>query len=132
MGRRKNKQPSQLLTHPILFRVSQAEFERLQAYCRESDCPSIGEALRRLLQGKPITLFHRDRSLEAPLEELARIRQELRAIGVNINQLLRYFHSTPRSAERQLLADQALGQYRQVEAKVSLLLSLISKLSAKW
>ena len=132
MGRRKSKQPSQLLSHPILFRVSKAEYERLQAYCQDSDCPSIGEALRRLLQGKPITLFHRDRSLDAPLEELARIRQELRAIGVNINQLLRYFHSTQHSTEHRLLAEQALGQYRQVESKVSLLLTLISQLSAKW
>ena len=132
MGRRKSKHPSKLLTRPILFRVSEAEYARLQALCRESDCPSLGEALRRLLQGKAVTLFHRDRSLDATLEELARIRQELRAIGVNINQLLRYFHSAQDEAARQVLTAQALAQHRQVEAKVSLLLSLISQLSVKW
>lgn len=132
MGRRKVKHTDQLLTRPILFRVSEPEYERLDKLRRESDCHSLGEVIRRILQHKPITLFHRDRSLEGPLEELARIREELRAIGVNINQLTRHFHGSTHAPQRLQLAHQVLTRYQQVEGKVRLLLTLISQLASKW
>lgn len=128
MGRKKLTKQEALLSRTIVFRVTESEFKRLEDLRRQSNCHAIGEVIRRILQRQPITLFHQDASLDAPLEELARIREELRAIGVNINQVTRHFNGS----QRPLLAQQALAQYQRVEAKVGLLLTLISQLAKKW
>jgi hypothetical protein len=132
MARRKITDAEKLLSRPIAFRVTPREYQRLAGILHQSDCHSIGEVVRRILSGKPIKLFHKDASLDGPMEELASLRQELRAIGVNINQITRHFHRSSREGQRIRLAEQALEEYRRVNTKVDLLLSLISQLAKKW
>ena len=132
MARKKIKDKEELLVKSIAVRVTLRDYGRIQQLQRSSDCHSTGELVRRLLLKKSITLFHKDSSLDGPLEELARIRQQLKAIGVNINQITRHFHGSSHDSRRALLAQQALVQYQKVEAKVSLLLSIISQLARKW
>ena len=132
MARKKTKDTTQLLARPIAFRVTAREYQRLAGLLRNSDCHSLGEVVRRILYRKPIKLFHRDASLDGPMEELASLRQELRSIGVNINQITRHFHHSSLEARRVLLAEQALEPYRQVSTRVDLLLTLISRLAGKW
>lgn len=132
MARRKTQHAEKLLSRPVALRLTQMEFERLDSIRQESDCHSIGEVIRRVLSGRKIKLFHKDASLDGPMEELASIRQELRAIGVNINQITRHFNGSSRESKRAFLAHQALEQFKAVEAKVNLLLSLISQLARKW
>lgn len=132
MGRKKKADPAELLSHPILFRVRQQEYERLQQLARQSDCRSVGEVLRRILEKRRVILFHRDASLDGVIEELAGVREELRAIGVNINQITRHFHASTQAQKRVFLAQQVLEQYRQVGQQVSTLLTLISQLARRW
>ena len=132
MARRKTEKEEELLSRSISFRVTQQKYRQLEYLCQKSDCHSIGEIIRRILSGRPIKLFHQDVSLDRPMEELAGIRQELHAIGVNMNQIIRHFNGSNRESKRIYLANQALGQYSKIEAKVSLLLSLITQLAKKW
>jgi len=132
MGRRKLKHQEELLAKSVAVRVSLKDYARLQQLQEQSDCHSLGELVRRILLQKKITLFHKDASLDGHLEELARIRQELKAIGVNINQITRHFHGSSQESRRTLLAEQVLVHYQKVETKVSLLLSIISQLARKW
>lgn len=132
MARRKLERQEELLTRSIALRVTQQEYGRLEGIRQKSDCRSIGEVIRRILSGRPIKLFHRDVSLDGLMEELAGIRQELRSVGVNINQITRHFNGSSRESRRIFLAHQALEQYAKIEAKVNLLLSLISQLAKKW
>ena len=94
--------------------------------------PLHREVIRRTLTGRQIKLFHRDASLDEVVEELASVREELRAIGVNINQITRHFNASTGAHRRVLLSHQALEQYQKMEQKVNLLLSLISKLARRW
>ncbi|GAB3530784.1 hypothetical protein GCM10027443_12100 [Pontibacter brevis] len=132
MARKKEKTEEVLLSQPIIFRVTEAEYRRLEDIQKKSDCHSVGEVIRRMLTGKPIKLFHKDASLDGVVEELASVREELRAIGVNINQITRHFNASTGGHKRVLLVHQALEQYRKVEQKVNLLLSLISQLARRW
>lgn len=132
MGRKKKADAAELLSHPILFRVRQRKYEELEQLAQQSDCRSVGEVLRRILEGKRIVLFHRDSSLDGVVEELAGVREELRAIGVNINQITRHFNASTQAHKRVFLAQQALDQYRQVGQKVNTLLALISQLARRW
>ena len=132
MARKGVKTDEELLVKSVAVRVTAAEHRRLKKLQLRSDCHSIGEVIRRVLTGKPIKLFHRDASLDGVVEELASVREELRAIGVNINQITRHFNASTGTHKRVFLADQALEQYQKVEQKVNLLLSLISQLARRW
>lgn len=132
MARRKQQNKDALLARPVSFRLTEKEHRRLESIRRKSDCHSIGEVIRRTLAGKPVRVFTRDTTRDALIEELAGIRHELRLIGVNINQVTRHFNGSNHPGQRLALAGNILEQYRQVGAKVSLLLSLISQLAKKW
>jgi len=120
------------LVKSVAVRVTAAEHRRLKRLQLQSDCHSIGEVIRRTLTGRQIKLFHKDASLDGVVEELASVREELRTIGVNINQITRHFNASSGGHKRVFLAHQALEQYRKVEQKVNLLLSLISQLARRW
>lgn len=132
MPRKKLANPDQLLTRPIVIRVDEATFKRLEKLARESDCQSIGEVARKILTGKRINLFHRDITMHAPMEELARIRKELKAIGVNINQQTRYFHASQNPTERTFYALKTAARYERIENKIDRLLIIVSELAKKW
>jgi len=132
MPRKKSPHPEQLLTHRIRTRVTAATYQKLEKLQTESDCQSVGEVARKILSGEKLNVFYRDISLNAPMEEMALIRKELKAIGININQQTRYFHSSKSDAERAFYVNRTAAQYRQTEAKVDRLLILISQLAQKW
>jgi len=132
MARKKKKATEELLVKSVAVRLKITEYRRLENLRQKSDCHSIGEVIRRTLAGKPLRLFHRNASLDDLIEELATVREELRAIGVNINQITRHFNGASQPARRLLPAHKALEEYRKVETKVNLLLSLIARLSRKW
>ena len=112
MARKKTTDTAALLSQTILFRVRQQEYEKLLKLAQNSDCRSVGEVVRRILEKRRIILFHRDTSLDGVVEELAGVREELWAIGVNINQITRHFNASTQAHKRVFLAQQALEQYR--------------------
>src|SRR5690606_10282123 len=113
-----------LLSRPIIVRVDEALFNRLEKLQKESDCRSIGEVARRILTGKRINCFYRDISLNAPMEEMALIRKELKAIGININQQTHRFHTSQSESERAFYTMKTAELYKQVGGKVDELLTI--------
>ncbi|MGJ1333334.1 plasmid mobilization relaxosome protein MobC [Sphingobacterium siyangense] len=86
-----------------------------------------------MIDGKKIKCFYRDLSLQAPLEEMAMIRKELRAIGININQITRSFNSEKSSeSARAYYVMKVADLYQKVDLKVERLLELIGKLAERW
>lgn len=132
MSRKKAADRQELLTCPIRTRVTETVFKRLEKISKESDCRSVGEVARKILSKEKITLFHRDISLNAPMEEMALIRKELKSIGININQQTHRFHTSTSESERAFYALKTAELYKQVGGKVDELLAIVSKLAQKW
>ncbi|MEH6308941.1 mobilization protein [Olivibacter sp. SDN3] len=132
MPRKKIKDQEQVLTNPIVIRVTLNEFNKLEKVRKESDCRSIGEVVRKMLLKQRITYLHKDISMNGPMEELALIRKEIKAIGVNINQQTHRFHTSQNEAERAFFALKTASTYKQMEPKLEHLLSIVSKLAEKW
>lgn len=132
MPRKKARNREELLTHPIIIRINEPLFKRLEKLVEESDCWSIGEVARRILLRKRINCFYRDVSMNGPMEELALIRKELKAMGININQQTRYFHSSESAAERAFYAMKTAELYGKIDTKVDRLLEIVSTLAQKW
>lgn len=97
-----------------------------------SDCQSMGELARRILSKERITYFIKDASMDAPMEELSRIRKELNAIGTNINQITHSFHNTDLANQKTLHALKVAEQYKKVGDKVDQLLAIVSQMAKKW
>lgn len=132
MPRKKSSNPDEVLTHFVRTRVTGKVYKRLDKIRLNSDCHSVGGVARKLLSQEKITLFYKDMTLNAAMEELALIRKELKAIGVNINQITRNFNQDKTETNRTFYALKAADQYKKVDAKVDHLLTLISKLADKW
>jgi hypothetical protein len=132
MPRKKLPDPEELLTHPVILRVTKKVFERLEKIQTESNCGSVGEVARKILSNDKIQLVYKDISLNGPMEEMALIRKELKAIGVNINQLTRSFNSDKQGKYHNYFIKKSLEQYQKVDEKVERLLALIAQLAEKW
>ena len=132
MARKKAKDQSKLYTFPVRTRVTESVYNRLNAFVGNGDCHSIGEVARRVLSREKILYILRDGSMDAAMEELIAIRKELHAIGVNINQLTRHFHSASSPDQRLFHALKVAEQYNNVGDQVELLLNRISALTKQW
>jgi hypothetical protein len=132
MPRKKSPNPEELLTQPVILRVTKTAFERLEKIQTDSNCGSVGEVARKILSNEKIKLFYKDISLNGPMEEMALIRKELKAIGVNINQITRGFNSDKQGKYQSYFIRKSLEQYQKVDEKVEQLLSLIGQLAEKW
>jgi len=66
------------------------------------------------------------------MEELALIRKEIKAIGVNINQQTRYFNACKSASEKAFYAMRTSDLYSKINDKIEKLLSVVSKLAIKW
>ncbi|AZI24157.1 mobilization protein [Pedobacter sp. G11] len=132
MPRKKFKNPEQLLTHPIIVRVTENTYKRLEKILINSNCQSIGEVARNILSKEKILMLTRDVSMNEPMEELASIRRELRSIGININQQTRHFHTSKNEAQRSFYFMRTSDLYKNVGHKVDRLLELVTQLSLKW
>jgi len=132
MGRKKASDQTDLLVHPLIIRVDVKTFSRLQRLMKDSGCRSLGEVARKILSNEKINCFYRDEPLSAPMEELALIRKEIKAIGVNINQQTRYFNACKSASEKAFYAMRTSDLYSKINDKIEKLLSVVSKLAIKW
>lgn len=132
MGRTKYKQPEELLNRPIIVRVNERVFERLEKLVSESSCQSVGEVARKILSREKLLCFYKDITMNGPMEELASIRKELKSIGININQLTKGHNSAQKETHKAFYALKVAEQFRPVEAKVDKLLVIVSAVADKW
>ncbi|NOW98746.1 mobilization protein [Mucilaginibacter sp. SG564] len=132
MPRKKLENPEEILSHPIILRVTEKVFLKLEKLMKESGYQSIGEVARMILSDQPIKCFYVDVSMNAPMEQLALIRKELKAVGININQQTRYFHQSRTDAQKGFYALKTAGLYQQVGQKTEELLRIVNALAAKW
>ena len=132
MSRKKAPDQDSLLSRPIIVRLTEKQFNKLEKIRLESDTKTMGEVVRKILDNRPIKLLHRDITMNQHMEEMALIRKEIKSIGVNINQQTYRFHVSQSDTERAFHAIKTAETYKTIEPKIDRLLSIISKLAEKW
>jgi len=132
MSRTKTDKPEDLLSHNLIIRVTETLFNKLEKLRVDSSSLSIADVCRKILLNQNIKLYHQDISLNPVMEELAMIRKELKAIGVNINQITRSFNQDRAGTHRPIYAQQVADLYKKVDERVETLLAIISKLADQW
>ena len=77
----------------IKVRLKPSEEETINNRFKKSTFQNLSEYGRALILGKPVTVIHRDKSMDEVLEELALLRRELNSIGNNLNQAVKNINS---------------------------------------
>jgi hypothetical protein len=131
MGRKKCD-PNKLLVHRVRVRISDPAMKRLLNLQSKSNCRSMAEFLRRVLSKEKIGMIHRDMTLHGHIHELARIREELRSIGTNVNQITHYFNKADTDRKKIFYALEVAEQYAKVNEKVMELMEKVDKLGERW
>ena len=131
MGRKKLPGKEEL-KHRLYTRVNDQKLEELRALLRRNPQADMSGLIRDILYNRPVRVITRDTTLDDVMEELARLRTEIRSIGVNINQITRLFNTFPEMQRKQLYARIAFKEYQAMEPKIEQLLAIISKLGKRW
>jgi hypothetical protein len=80
-------------TRFVGLRFTEEEFSKIGKLKEHATTPAISEFIRRCVLHKPVTMRHRNQSLDEIMLELTAIRKELKAIGNNFNQSAKALHT---------------------------------------
>lgn len=123
------------IEYPIkrTIRFTKKEDTELKGLLQKSTyCQTLSELIRDMLFKKELTVNTYNASLQEVKLQLARIRNELQSIGININQITRYFNSSQDAETKLAYAEKVVPHYRKVEGKIDELFTILSQLSSQW
>jgi hypothetical protein len=72
-------------TRKVTVRFTEKEYEKVDTKFKNATSPQLSHYIRSVLLDKPIVIKYRNESLDAFMEEIILLRQELNAIGNNFN-----------------------------------------------
>jgi hypothetical protein len=87
------KEENKNRTRIIGLRLTSKEYEQMETKWKNSTCSKLSEFVRRILFGKPITVYQRNQSLDDFMAEMILLRTELNSIGNNFNQAVKKLHT---------------------------------------
>jgi hypothetical protein len=96
------KKPEENRSRRVIIRFKPAEFELLDKRFKKTLFRKLSEYMRSLLMEKPVTITYRDKAMDDVLEEMILLRQELNAIGNNLNQAMRSINGAHGDADTRL------------------------------
>jgi hypothetical protein len=132
MGRTKKPDIEALLIHRIRTRINNRALKRLQSLLVSSNCHTIAQLVRHILSNDPIIFYTTDITVEEPVQQLIQIREQLRAIGVNVNQITHHFHKAESPEEKVFHALKVADEYAKVGEKVDVLINMVAEIGKRW
>lgn len=122
----------ELLKHKVGVRFDEKTYNKLKSQVQQSNASTVGELVRKIVTNEKVTFFVKDISMEEPTAALIKMRKEINAIGVNINQLTEICHTTD-SVEQKFDSMLKVAElYRQVAEKVGEVWKQVNEMSLKW
>ena len=119
-------------TRIAAVRFTAAEYAALERRCKATACRQMSEYLRNCLLHKPVTVRHRDASLDEFMLEYIRLRKELAALGNNFNQSVKKLHTLQQIPEfRQWILGTA-AQRERLLSQVEKIQEMTGKITRKW
>lgn len=120
------------LEHLVWTRITDKKYQELQSILLKSKGETLSGLVRKIIYKQQVKVYVHEETINIVMEELAALRTEIRAIGVNINQVTRFFNTYPEVKKKEFYAKIAFSSYVRMESKIDELLEIISKLAKKW
>ena len=119
-------------TRRITLRLTPEEYAKIEKRYKASTCRKLSNYVRKHLFDKPITTHYRNQSLDDFIEETVLLRNELSAIGNNINQVVKKMHTLNQIPEfKQWIIHYEIEQHI-FKNKIDLIEKHTSKITDKW
>lgn len=116
----------------IKVRLKPSEEETLNNRFKKSTFQNLSEYGRALILGKPVTVIHRDKSMDELLEELALLRRELNSIGNNLNQAVKNINSAHGFPDTRLWMNLLTVINNKLEPSISEIKERMNKYADLW
>ncbi|GGF38556.1 plasmid mobilization protein [Echinicola rosea] len=130
MGRK--KKTSGALPYRVESRLGERKYRELVNTLQRSEHRTMSALVRELLSNRPIICKTHDDSVERVLEEFSILQMEFHAIGVNINQITRYFNSIEDPLRKKKLVRKVEKQMEQFGKQMDSLEKLLSHNKQGW
>ncbi len=119
-------------TRILAVRLSVNEFDQIQQKWKASTCRKLSDYIRRSIFNRPIVATYRNRSLDDFMTEAIRLRNELNAIGNNINQAVKKLHTLNENDEYFEWRVRYEMDHKNLQMKVEEIKIHIQKMAEKW
>lgn len=119
-------------TRIAAIRFTVGEYAVLERRCRATTCRQMSEYLRNCLLHKPVTVKHRDASLDEFMLEFIRLRKELSAVGNNFNQTVKKLHTLQQIPEFGQWIFETETQREILLFQVAEIQRMTAKITEKW
>lgn len=114
------------------IRLKEDEYKKIHQKYSNSTCRKLSEYARRVLLDKAITVNRRNQSLDDFMAEMITLRNELKAIGNNVNQSVRKLHTLNQISEFKTWIILNETHQKNLLEKVEEIKSKINKISDAW
>lgn len=125
-GRKSNR------TRIIGLRLTVQEYEKIEKKWKASTCRKLSEYVRRSVFDKPIVTTYRNVSQDDILTELAKVRNELNAVGNNFNQVVKKLHTLGQISEFRIWLIAYEVEKKVLQNKLEEVRSTIRKILELW
>ncbi|MFI2744499.1 plasmid mobilization protein [Zhouia sp. PK063] len=85
-------------TRWVNVRFTPQEYQKLAKAYQKTTCRTLSRYIRDCLLQRPVVTTYRNASLDAVMEEVGQLKDELHRLGVNYNQVVKTLHQLPGSA----------------------------------
>lgn len=116
----------------ITLRLTPEEYVKIEKQYKDSTCRKLSDYVRKHLFNKPITKYYRNQSMDNFIEETAILRNELSAIGNNLNQVVKKMHTLQQIPEFKQWILQYEFEKTNLYNKVNDIQNNIQKITDKW
>lgn len=118
----------ELRTKNLTIRVSPEEYAGLQEEFRATTHRVFSDYIRDLIHQKPTTTWYRNKSLDEFLPTALALKNELQAIGRNVNQAVKKLNSQPPPAELKDIVDYFAAEEFSLRQKTEEIKNLLVKI----
>lgn len=114
------------------IRLTENEFQQLQNKLTTTTCRKVSDYVRKVLFDKPITVKHRNQSMDEFMTEMIAMRGELNALGNNFNQVVKKINSVKTIREMEIWLPVAEGLQKELLQEVKKVQERINQFSEAW
>ena len=119
-------------TRRLHIRLTEMEYKKLQAGFSTSTKQKISSYARDILLDKPVTVYTRNQSIDDFMAEMIQLRNELKAIGNNINQAVKKLHTSANNTELKYWTQQVVNSREILFQKMDEINLKIASTSDEW
>jgi len=114
------------------IRLSPAESAKITAWYQKSTSRNLSSFVRKVLLNKPVTIISRNRSFDDFIQESIQLRNELSAIGSNLNQITKKVNGYTAAPGNTAITQSFLLVKGKLEQKITRIKDHLNQISAKW